>query len=321
VKQRPASAMAESSLMAAIGAILVLVGYYVPIIGFFAMLLAPVPSAIAVIRHNLKWGVLCSLTTALILLLLIPPITVFGLWTAFGLMGVSLGYGVRKNYSSSSLVAFAALFGCIGAAVGFFLGLWILEISLDQWLDQTMNSFLFVLENAPQIMPEEHMFRELIADPELFKSSLLMAIPSSLILAGVIEAYLDFEVLRRVLKRFEYQVQPLPPFSRWIFPEYLAFAGIAGYLLVLSSPYHNIQMLHTAGIYILSITTPFFWVEIISLIFFYLWPRFKLGCILVAYVAVTLIFTPWASFLAILGLTDILFDYRRIRGGWRLRSP
>jgi len=60
-------ALVESALLAVIGMILVLIGEYLPFIGMIALFLWPLPSALVVLRHGMRWGVMASVLTALCL--------------------------------------------------------------------------------------------------------------------------------------------------------------------------------------------------------------------------------------------------------------
>jgi len=55
-------ALVESALLAVIGMILVLIGEYLPFIGMIALFLWPLPSALVVLRHGMRWGVTVSYT-------------------------------------------------------------------------------------------------------------------------------------------------------------------------------------------------------------------------------------------------------------------
>ena len=109
--------LVESALLAALGALLILIAFYVPLFGLFATVVSPLPTAFAVIRHGIRWGIMSSIVTLMVLLPFLSPVTAVTLWVVYGTMGIALGYSVRRNLPAERTIGLMTGASLVGISV------------------------------------------------------------------------------------------------------------------------------------------------------------------------------------------------------------
>lgn len=307
--------LVESALLAALGSVLVLFGYYVPLLGPIAVFLWPLPSALAVLRHGTRWGFLSSIVTGLSLLLFMDWLTALSLWVLFALTGVTFGYAVSKDYSPVVVIMITSLAFLIGLLMSFLSLYLVAGFTPAKLLDdyiKAMESATKVNEKLFGQNPILEQFRNL----DQVKEQLLRIMPGAILLSALFQSYMNFEVARRVLGKLGYQLEPLEPFSRWIFPEYVAHGAIASYLLIVLEPYHKLAVLTQVGENALIVLSLILFAQAASAISYFLL-RARVPKIFIGFAIFYLFLTPGLNTLATLfGIVDILFDFRHLRYGW-----
>jgi uncharacterized protein YybS (DUF2232 family) len=307
--------MIESALLAAISVVLVLIGFYVPVIGMVATLVAPLPSAMAVIRHGVRWGILSSIVTVLALSPFLGWITAASLWTVFGLSGIAFGWAVKRKYSPSMVVAITSIAALVGILAGILEAYIVAGITPTQMVEQMVEGFRLSLELNERIMGQDPMAEQMLKTLTDV-STIIRIFPAALIMASIFQSYVNYQVARWVLPKLGQPIEPLPPFSRWMFPNIVAhswlFAAIATLLQVVRQNDLLLRAAETifhAGSFLLVI-------QAFSLVTFYLmragFPRLMIGFAL--YFLYSLSVTSGLGvFFALSGMIDILFDFRHIR--------
>jgi len=312
---RTARPLVESALLAALGSVLVLFGYYVPFLGTLVALLWPLPSAVAVLRHGVRWGVLSSIVTGLSLLMFIDWMTAASLWLVFAITGITFGWALRRSYSPATIIIVSGVAFLIGTVAAFVSGYLIAGFTPEKLVDTYIEAMKKATEINQRFLGPSPLLEEL-KDPSTLKSALLRVFPAVLLFSAVIQAYINFEVSKRVLERLGYHLDSLPPFSRWIFPDYIAFIAVASYLLVALEPSHKISFLAKAGDNAFIFAMFFLVTEAFSVISYFL-IRVGFPRPVIVFLCVYLYVAPtFRLILLLLGLMDMLMDFRRLRYGW-----
>jgi uncharacterized protein YybS (DUF2232 family) len=307
--------LVESALLAALGAVLLLLGWYVPVVGVFASILSPLPSAVAVIRHGTRWGVMSSLVSMFVTAPLLGIPTALSLCAVNGAMGISFGIGVRRNMRPTMVLATAAAGSVVAIIADYTALFFIMGITVRSQITEMTSIFRESIEKSQELLGPNPALDEFLKtlDPDL----LLSTIPAMVLMGGLFLAWINFEVFRRILPRLGHNLEPLPPFSRWIFPEFVAHAGIISFILSYFQSFLNVPGLTVVIQNIGAATGVLFLVESISVLSFYLMRSgMSRGMTAIfGFLAVSMLFgSSLLSFMATLfGMIDILFDFRRIR--------
>ncbi len=308
-------ALVESALLAVLGTMLVLIGQYVPVIGIIATFLWPLPSALVVLRHGMRWGIMSSIVTALTLGFFMDWVTALGLWVLFGLTGLIFGYAVDKQYSPITVIMLTSVAFLVGLFVSLLSVYLVAGFTPTKLIEEQIRVFQKAAELNERILgPSRYL--EMFKDFDLMKQQLFRLLPAAVVVWALIQSYLNFEVLRRVLTRLGHDLEALPPFSQWIFPEYVAHGAIVSYLAAAFGVYYEIPVLQKIGQNAWLVLSMLLFIEAASAVSYYLLrvrvPRFFIGLILFYLFA-----SPAFNMLAVLfGIIDILFDFRRLRYGW-----
>lgn len=315
---RSARPLVESALLAALGAVMMLIAWYVPFIGVVVGLVSPLPAAVAVIRHGVRWGVLSSAVTMLVLAPFVGWVTALGLWVVNGAMGVSFGFAVRRGYRSTLVLITAALGSFVAVVAEFLSAYFVLGLTLGKQIDEMISLWSEAIEINKKILgpnPVIDDFAKMLPSKDMMISML----PAVVFLAAFILAFVNFELFRRILPRLGYNLEGLPPFSRWIFPEPVAILGMVSILTPmvvaqfgLSAP-GVVQAMNNITV----VTSLLFVGEALAVATFYLLraglPRLMVGFFIFAALSMTMGSGPLSLMVALFGMIDILFDFRHVR--------
>lgn len=308
--------LVESALLAALGAVMMLIAWYVPVVGVAIGLVSPLPVAVAVIRHGTRWGIMSSVVTMLVMAPIVGIATALALWAINGAMGVSFGFAVRRNYRPTMVLATAAVGSLTSVVVQYASAYLILGLSLTKQFTEIVTIWTQSLEATQKLLGPNPAYDQFMKIMPTVEMMLAMA-PALLFLVAFMLAYTNFEIFRRILPRLGYRLEPLPPFSRWIFPEFIAHAGIFSFLIPMLQGYINVPWLSRVAQNVFIVASLLFVVESFSAMMFYLLrsgiSRGLAGFF--AFMAISMLFGagPLGPLATLFGMIDILFDFRHLR--------
>lgn len=318
--------LTEGALFAGLAVVLALIGFYIPVIGIFVSLLWPVPIALMVLRHGIRTAVMTVVVAGAVLSMVVGILEGAVMTLTMGVVGLAMGYAISKGWGAFRTLAIASVAVLIGLAVSVGASVAFLRINVLDMLAPDLSeaaksvSELYAKFGLPKEQIDKIM-KMLVPPREL----LLATLPATLFMAIVINALINYEVARRIMPRFGYQVAGLPAFREWRFPKFFALLYIIAQGVVLakdmpafvvagrtiSLAYKN-QAIYNAAT---NVTIPFMLCMLIqglSIGYFFL-NRWKVGKALANMLIVFVLFNPSLWQMAFMfGLMDTLFDYRRI---------
>lgn len=326
----PTRALVEAGLLAAIAAVLVAAGQFIPAAGLFVAFAWPVPLAVVVVRHGLRAGVLAVLTTAGVVAALLGPVQALVAMLSFGGMALALGWGIRRGYLAERTVVLGAMANAVAFPLLVRIYLWwtgrdvirdtanlsaeslrrtvtLYEGLADRIADRFGEGF------AASFREQLALMREL-ADtlPELLPQLLGIAVVG----AGFIAAGITYPIAAAVLRRIGHPAPAATPFIRWQLPRWaLALFPVAA--LLLWSPRWLGEsgagtVAWTLGANVWFLAHVLFMIQGLAVAWFY-FERWRLGRVwklLVSAFAVSNAFL--AQMLPFLGLFDLALDVRGI---------
>ena len=308
--------LVESALLAALSAVLMLLGWYVPVIGIVASLVSPLPVAVVVMRHGTRWGIMSSVVTMFVMAPFLGIPSALALWAINGAMGISFGIAVHRNYRPTIVLSVAAL-GSVVALVAEYAAAWlVMGLTLTKQFEEMLMILRESFEQAQKMLGPNPAVDELLKTLPTVEMMLALG-PAILILSAFLLAYLNYEIFRRILPRLGYRLEPLPPFSRWIFPEIIGHAGIIAFIVSLFQAYLNVPAVAVIAQNVFTFASVIYLVEALSVMSFYLlrsgMSRGMTGFF--AFMAISMLFGagPLPLLATLFGMIDILFDFRRIR--------
>ena len=122
-------ALTESSLLTALTVIAALVSVYVPILGIAAALIWPLPVIVIVVRHGLRWGIISTIASTIIMSILIMPTIALRMALGFMLPALVLGYGFYAQWSAAKNLLLSLCVSVISMLSALALTFFIMDIN------------------------------------------------------------------------------------------------------------------------------------------------------------------------------------------------
>ncbi|HHY14276.1 MAG TPA: YybS family protein [Thermoanaerobacterales bacterium] len=306
--------MVEGSLLSAITVLLSIASIYLPLIGTIATFVWPVPIIILMLRHGMRTSIMAVIVSGLIVSLLSTPIEAITIILGFGLTGIVLGYAIKNNFSPGKCLVLGAIASVISKV--FIIGISMLLLKINP-ISLQMDILLESLEGATEL------YSSLGIDPENFEvlldsfkelvKILPIIIPSVLLLASIMDAFLNFNVARLVLNKLGHTVKPLPLFIYWRLPAFTVPAFLAGIVMTLLYNSYPSGILKFVAMNLTIFFPYLFMIQGLSLLAFFL-DKMQLNKILRAAIVFFVIFNPFFSRLLVFaGLLEILFNFRKLK--------
>ncbi len=239
--------LTEGAILAALVAIFAVAGRYIPLMSLAATFLCPLPLAVLVIRHGLRVAGIAAIVAVLVGTVLAGPLVGLAILASFAPMGLVIGLGARRGWPASRIVTLGALVASVSITLGFLGLLGGGRLSVDE-MARTMERSMVMSTNVarrlgmpPALMPGVGQRLTPIADilRERFdparEIALLLSymLPFTFVLGAATTSWLNYEVGRRVLSRFGYHLNPLPPVGTWRLPGAVVWLIPLGVLLAL----------------------------------------------------------------------------------------
>ncbi len=302
-------ALANTALATALSVIIAIVGLFVPVLAL-ASLLWPVPVIVVVKRYGLQYGIYSTVASGLIVGMVSEPIYAAYVIFAYGALGLSIGYGVHKNYKAGRILAITAIVSLLSKmilifAVTHIMGINPLEVqleSMEKGMEYAMGFYDSVGLNVPSDMKDA-----LLSSLELLRVTL----PALLLLVAIMDSYLNYTVARVVLRRLGLHLNALPTFAQWRAPGNVAAGFLLLMVLSLVGGYMGLGSTDVIMSNILLLFQIILLVQGISLAYFFLMRRNInkfVGILLIIFI----LFNQFLALMAMLaGLLDVLFDFRK----------
>ncbi|MCJ7691027.1 MAG: YybS family protein [Clostridiaceae bacterium] len=229
-KNYSTNAIVEASLIAVIISIIMIITGYLPIVSVIGTLILPIPVAILYIRHNYKITITSIFLSIILTSLFYNPIMAIYAAITCSIVGISLGYCVKRNKTSTLTLLYLAISSAISniLTVAFFM-LFIEKTSFMNFLTnkleffkQSMNGSLLELKTIythtqSGISPKQ--LEILDKNFEIIKgidaNFILVLIPAAIFIGALISAYLNYKVSSAVLNKLNYKMDEILPFRKF----------------------------------------------------------------------------------------------------------
>lgn len=209
--------LTEGAILAALVAVFALATRYLPLIGIATAFLCPLPLAVLVIRHGIRVAAIAAVAATLVGAMLAGPLVGFAILISFAPMGLVIGIGAQRGWPAARTVLLAGVVSFVSVVLNY-LGLFGTRISMEE-MSQTMQRSA---ETAAGLYRSLGMSEAQIdASMRLMHQSAQFfpyVLPGALALGALGAALLNYEVGRRVLSRFKYELPALPPVRTWRLP-------------------------------------------------------------------------------------------------------
>lgn len=312
-RQTKITPMVEGGVLSAIAIMFAFLSAYVPILGGFVNLIWPVPIILLGVRHGHKWSLLATVVAGILIAVLMGPLHALSVVVGFGLIGIALGHSIRVNFSPSKTMIWGSVASMISQAA--IIGLGIIITGTNPFNIQT-ELMTKSLEEAMGIYRSLGVFKE----EDLAKMKEMMVgmldllkiiLPSGLILASIVTAWLNYSVAKAVLKKMGHYIAPFPPFKDWNMPKAVLYAFVVAGLAIYWGGSRELTWLYNAGMNLQMVCIAFLIVQGLAL-FYFLADKYNLSRFIRSIILV-LVFTNGIVMQIILfaGAVDLAINYRQ----------
>lgn len=230
-KNYSTKAIIEAALISVIISGIMIITGHLSIMAFGVRLILAIPLAIPVailyIRHNYKIAITAMFVSIILTSLVYNPIIAIYSAIPCSIIGIVLGYCVKKNKKSSVTLLFLAISSAISIILttAFFM-LFIGKISFVSFISKSLElmkqTMKVSLDQAKSIYagmgvtPEQLkvLDKNFEAINKVDVALVLALMPAVIFAISFISAYLNYIVSRAILNRLNYEMEEILPFSR-----------------------------------------------------------------------------------------------------------
>ncbi|NLY77655.1 MAG: DUF2232 domain-containing protein [Tissierellia bacterium] len=284
--------------------------YYFP----FIMFLYPVMFIVLGVRHGARYSLMGLLASASLLGLIVDIISGILMFIAFmPLTLIIINSIVRRRKATKTL-----LYSTIAFLVSVIMIVSFVNMNGVSVIGQLKGNITQIVNSQMDLLGQLNLTKEQVAEIRNLQGSyleiVLAVIPSVIIIFSLVISYLNYLISSLLLRNKEYAVVFIPSFSNFELPKNI-FLGL-GIMFLTTFLLHNFNLINSFEVILnLIVLTIFvFFVQGISVIDYKLKEkRIKIGW-RVFLIILILDFIPIIGLLAILlGLFDVIFDFRKLR--------
>ncbi len=280
---------------------------FVPLVGSFLGILAPLPIIALSLRRGWSWGALAACGAAFAVGFALKPIVALYFFVQFALLGL-IAVVLLERQASFGMTMLAS---SLVVAAGFFLLIYLQASSHHQGFFETLKkpvqeNVKMVLQNYPGISGAEakemeHMFQKML-------SLLIVLVPVLIVIGSWLILMVNFYLVdrlhlvpgRKILRDFDLNTWRVPDHFIWL----VIVPGFGVFFL------HGTPRIVSLNVLIAALTVYFF--QGLCIINYY-FARKKVPPFIKALVYFTLfVIQIVAAMVVLLGLLDMWMDFRRI---------
>ena len=302
----------EGGLLVAITVILGAVAVYVPIIGMLVEFFCAVPLAVLTARQGAGKGLGALFVAFVLLALLVTPIPAVRLALCSGACGVALGWGVKKNFGA--VRNFFTVMVVASAAQVVTLGFFIVVMGvnlIDTQIEMLRESFAESFAMYESLGVDAARIAEAKAQVEPALQTLAFLVPTLLMFSALMNAAATWLAAHWIFPKLQMKLPTLPPFAEWRFPVlffYTAIIGGLGLYWGFTRGWTEIQLISLNLTFVSGFIGLIQGLALLSAVF----DRYKVSKLLRRLLYALVILNMFLlQLVAVTGLIDMLFDYRK----------
>ena len=302
----------EGGLLVAITVIMGLVTVYVPIIGMFVEFFCAVPLAVLTARQGAGKGLTALVVAFILLSMLISPVLAVRLALSFGICGVALGWCVRKNFDAVRIFFMTLVVASAAQVVSIGLLIAVMDVNLiDTQIEVARESFDESFKMYEEMGVDKAQINEAKAQVEPALQLLAFLMPTLILLTALINAVAVWLTAQWIFPKLQMKIPQLPPFAEWKLPSLFFYTAIVGGLGLYWGFTRGWTEIYEISLNLLIMSAIIGLTQGLSLLSF-IFDRYNVSKFMRRVMYVILILNMFLiQIVAITGLLDMLFDYRK----------
>mgnify|MGYP002622313807 CR=1 FL=1 len=308
----------EGGLLVAITLILGLASVYVPLLGMLAEFFCAVPLAVLTARQGAGKGLTALVVTFILLSILISPLLSMRLVLSYGICGVVLGFCVRKNFGAVKIFFMTLVVASAAQVVSLGLLLAIMDVNfIETQIELVRESFNESFALYESMGVEQERINEAKAQVEPAIQTLTFLIPTLMMLTALINSAVIWLTAHWIFPKLQMKIPKLPDFAEWHFPQIFFYTAVIGGLGLYWGYTRGWTEIFEIALNLLIVSALIGLVQGFSLLAA-IFDRYKVSKFMRRILYVLLLLNMFfIQLVAITGLFDMLFDYRKklFKGG------
>lgn len=302
----------EGGLLVAITVILGVVTVYVPIVGMFVEFFFAVPMAVLTVRQGVGKGFSALFVSLILLSILISPLLAIRLVLTCGICGVALGWGVRKNFDAVRTFLVTLIVASAAQVLTLAILLAVMDVNfIDTQIEILRESFNESFATYEAMGVEQARINETKAQIEPIFRTIAMLMPTMILFSALLNSFAVWFTSKWIFPKLQLKLPTFPNFVEWRFPAiffYLAVVGALGMYWSVTRGWTQIEEISLNILLISMITGLVQGLALLSALF----DKWKVSKFLRRLLYVLIFLNGFlAQLVAITGLVDMLFDYRK----------
>lgn len=311
-------ALTEGALMAGLAVIFALLGL-VPLIGSIAILICGIPITIVTARQGSFTGGMAAILATILIALFLGPLSALSYGLQNLLLGFVIGYLLHKRKSGAKImqagIATSALASLVIMLISFALMGFSPE-SIAAYLAQTEEEMMTMYESTGMLdaMAQQQgiSVAEITAMVQSMAAMMVKLSPSFMMISGAITAVVTYWLTMIILKRLKVRIPRSVSFSNWRLPFASIWVIIVVWALWLFSNRITVEWLNILVMNGMIVCAAALLVNGLAA-GLYLYPLSQMS----SFMKITTVFMLFMFFtgaiiaLIILGIADLLFDFRK----------
>ena len=302
----------EGGLLVAITVIMGIITVYVPIIGMFVEFFCAVPLAVLTARQGAGKGISALFVTFILLSMLISPILAVRLALSFGICGVALGWCVRKNFDAIRIFFMTLVVASAAQVVSIGLLIAVMDVNLiDEQIEMVRESFDESFKMYEEMGVDKAQISEAQKQVEPALQLLAFLMPTLIMLTALINAVAVWLTAQWIFPKLQMKIPQLPPFAQWKLPSLFFYTAIVGGLGLYWGFTRGWTEIYEISLNLLIVSAIIGLIQGLALLSF-IFDRYNVSKLMRRLLYVILILNMFLiQIVAITGLLDMLFDYRK----------
>lgn len=309
--------LVEAGLLVAITVALSFFVLFVPVLGVIGYFALPVPIAILYIRHDFKLSFIASIVSALLVVITLGIEIGLSFLVVFPFIGLTLGYCFKKRLKVSRSLILVSLAGIVAYIILVLISLLLFyEANIDNVINLLKTSVKENLDIYISMLGDQYSNTEIDTIRQLFDNISLQSILSlmmiGIIMMSITQSFIYYYITRAIVKRLNIKVVEIEEFDKVYLDNRIGalliiFVSI-GALLNIKNMVIGIYIYNIGLIILIGILT----VVGSAVIYYFLKNKFKISKGVAVAIIVVILFTSLSSFIVFIGLSDLIFDFRKL---------
>lgn len=302
----------EGGLLVAITVIMGLVTVYVPILGMFLEFFCAVPLAVLTARQGAGKGLTALVVAFILLAILISPLLAARIVLSFAICGVALGWCVKKNFGAVRIFLTTLIVASAAQVVSLWLLLVIMDVNfIETQVEMVRESFNESFAMYEGMGVDKARINEAKSQVEPALQTLTFLMPTLLMLSALINSVAVWFTSKWIFPKLQMKLPTMPSFAEWKFPALFFYTGIIGGLGIYWGLTRGWTEIYEISLNLTIVSMIIGLLQGLALLSF-VFDRYKISKIMRRIFYVILALNMFLlQLVAITGLVDTLFDYRK----------